>query len=164
MKRSTVDSTYIVGSLPALRPREPRGNALQSPFSSGRCFRHRFGAAEALDEETGRSLEDWQTFLDGARRLIQYAKYVGYDALAITCVSEGSTLYPSELLQPTPKHDRGVFFGSGQDPLRKDVLEMLFRLCDREGLQLIPVVEFASPSADSGSHDCSSQKKRKGSP
>ncbi len=48
-------------------------------------------------------------------------------------------------LQPTPKHDRGVFFGSGQDPVRKDVLEMLFRMCDREGLTLIPTIEFATP-------------------
>jgi hypothetical protein len=108
-------------------------------------FPEAFGAAEALDPQSGRSLEDWQTFLDGALRMIRYAKYVGYDALAVTCVSEGSTLYPSELLQPTPKHDRGIFFAVAQDPMRKDVLEMLFRLCDREGLQLIPVVEFASP-------------------
>ncbi len=77
--------------------------------------------------------------------MIEYAKYVGYDALAINCASEGSTLYPSQLLQPTPKHDRGVFFAFGQDPVRKDVLELLFRLCDREGLQLLPVVEFCAP-------------------
>ena len=32
-----------------------------------------------------------------------------------------------------------------QDPLRKDALELLLRLFDREGLKLIPALEFASP-------------------
>ena len=34
--------------------------------------------------------------------------------------------------------------GEATDPYRKDVLEMLFRLFNREGMRLIPVVEFAS--------------------
>jgi hypothetical protein len=121
------------------------GNRTAVAYFERPLFPEAFSAAEALDAESGRSLEDWQTFLDGATRMIRYARHTGYDALAITCVSEGSSLYPSELLQPTPKHDRGIFFAAGQDPLRKDVLELLFRLCDREGLQLIPVIEFASP-------------------
>jgi hypothetical protein len=108
-------------------------------------FAECFHAPESLDPETGRSLEDWRTFLEGGERLVRYMRHVGYDGLAIACVSEGSALFDSPHLQPTPKHDRGVFFGSGQDPIRKDVAEMLFRLCDREGLTLIPVVEFATP-------------------
>jgi hypothetical protein len=38
-----------------------------------------------------------------------------------------------------------VFFASGQDPMPKDVLEMLLRLMDRENLQMIPAIEFAAP-------------------
>ena len=60
-------------------------------------------------------------------------------------VADGSAIYPSELLEPTPRYDTGVFFASGQDPVRKDVLEMLLRLFDREDLQLIPAVELAAP-------------------
>ncbi|MCA9196599.1 MAG: family 10 glycosylhydrolase, partial [Planctomycetales bacterium] len=114
-------------------------------------FTENFCAAEAIDSspsgalETGRSLEDWNTFYDGAVRMVQYLRYVGYDSVALSCWSDGSTLYPSRLLLPTPKHDRGVFYSDGRDPLRKDVLEMLFRICDREGIQLIPVVEFSTP-------------------
>ena len=104
-----------------------------------------FGATEGLDPETGRSLEDWKTFFDGGQRMVRHVKRSGYNGLVMTCVSEGSSLYPSRLLQPTPKHDRGVFFASGQDAVRKDVLEMLFRICDREGVQLVPAVEFATP-------------------
>lgn len=108
-------------------------------------FPETFSATEALDAQTGRSLEDWQTFYEGAMRLISHARDVGYDALAIAVATEGSTLYPSQLLEPTPKHDRGIFFSTGQDPIRKDVLELLFQLCDREGIRLIPTVEFATP-------------------
>src|SRR5262249_48674745 len=46
---------------------------------------------------------------------------------------------------PTPKYDSGVFFENGQDPVRKDVLELLFRLCDRSGIVLIPAVQFSTP-------------------
>ena len=50
-----------------------------------------------------------------------------------------------------PKYDSGVFFESGQDPIRKDVLELLFRLCDRSGIELIPAVQFAAPLPAAGS-------------
>ena len=104
-----------------------------------------FGAVESLDAQTGRSLEDWQTFYDGADRMIWHLKEVGYRGVAVTCVSDGTALYPSHHVQPFPKHDRGIFFSSGQDPIRKDVLELLFRMFDREGLVLVPTVEFAAP-------------------
>jgi hypothetical protein len=58
---------------------------------------------------------------------------------------EGGAIYPSRLLQSTPKYDNGVFFGTGQDPMRKDVLELLFRLFDREGLKLVPALQFSTP-------------------
>ena len=126
----------------------------QRPVQDGRyafayferpLFPECFGATEGLDPETGRSLEDWKTFFDGGQRMVRHVKRSGYNGLVMTCVSEGSALYPSRLLQPTPKHDRGAFFASGQDAVRKDVLEMLFRICDREGIQLVPAVEFATP-------------------
>jgi hypothetical protein len=44
--------------------------------------------------------------------------------------ADGSTIYPSEVLEPTPRYDTGVFFATGQDPRRKDALEVLFRLFD----------------------------------
>jgi hypothetical protein len=39
----------------------------------------------------------------------------------------------------------GTFFASGQDPVRKDVVEMLLRMFEREGLQLAPAVQFNTP-------------------
>ena len=49
------------------------------------------------------------------------------------------------LLEPTPRFDTGAFFDQGQDPARKDVLELLLRLFDREHLKLIPTLQFSTP-------------------
>lgn len=89
-------------------------------------------------------LDDWVTFYDGGRRLTEYLRYAGYNAAILSVNCEGSTLYPSELMSPTPKYDSGIMLGAATDPHRKDVLEMLFRLFNREGMRLIPAVEFAS--------------------
>jgi len=108
-------------------------------------FPELMSVSEAVDPWTKRPLDDWNEFLTGAKRLIDYLKHSGYNSVVIPVVCEGSTLYPSRVLQPTPKYDSGAFFVTGQDPRRKDILEMLFRLFDREGLLLIPAVQFNSP-------------------
>ena len=82
-----------------------------------------FSAGEALDEGSRRTYDDWQTFLDAGRRFMQWLKYAGYNAAVVPIYHEGSTLYPSRLLEPTPRYDSGIFLSAGQDPVRKDVLE-----------------------------------------
>ena len=108
-------------------------------------FPENFSGAESFDEWSERSLDDWGTFYEGGTRLVEYLHHVGFGGLMISVLADGSTIYPSQLVQPTPRYDTGVFFASAQDPVRKDVLEMLFRMFDREGLQLIPAIEFAAP-------------------
>lgn len=108
-------------------------------------FPENFGAAEAFDTWSGGSLDDWTTFYDGGRRMIEYAQHVGYNALVVSVLADGSTIYPSERLAPTPRYDTGAFFSTGQDPVRKDVLEMLLRLADREQMTLIPLLHFSAP-------------------
>ena len=126
-------------------PRAADGRRQAIAFYERPLFPEAYGAPESLDPDTGRSLEDWQTFLQGSLRLVRHAQEVGYTGVAVTVASEGGSLYPSRVLQPTPKHDRGLFFGNGQDPFQKDVVELLLRICDREGLTFIPTVEFATP-------------------
>jgi hypothetical protein len=104
-----------------------------------------FSAGDTVDEVTGHNLKDWVTFHQAGSRLVQYLKYAGYNGAMLCVLHDGSTLYPSRLLQPTPKYDNGVFFGTAQDPVRKDVLEMLFRLFDRAGLRLVPALQFSTP-------------------
>jgi len=104
-----------------------------------------FSATEALDPVSRRHLDDWTTFYEAGQRLVQTLQHGGYNALVLTVACEGSAIYPSRLLEPTPRYDTGVFFESGQDAIRKDVLELLMRLCDRSGIQLIPAVQFSGP-------------------
>ena len=63
-------------------------------------FGENFSANEALDAWSGRSLNDWTTFSQGAARLTEYLNYVGYNGLMITVLAEGSTIYPSRRLAP----------------------------------------------------------------
>ncbi|MFV1965258.1 MAG: hypothetical protein ACC628_07520 [Pirellulaceae bacterium] len=133
-------------SLPAAATTPERGDArLLAVYYDKPFFPENFSATEALDKASNRSLDDWRTFHQGGQRLCEYLKYVGYNAAVISAVRDGGSLYPSPLLATTPKYDNGLFFVTGQDPVQKDVLEMLFRLFDREGLKLIPAVRFAFP-------------------
>jgi hypothetical protein len=124
----------------AAHPQRMLAVSLDRPF-----FCENFGAGEALDGSTGQTRKDWVTFYLGASRLVDYLRSSGHNAAMICVAGEGSALYPSPLLAPTAQYDSGIYFESGQDPLRKDVAELLFRLFDRAGMQLIPLVKFASP-------------------
>lgn len=110
-------------------------------------FSAAFGSDKAADPARPLgSLDDWYTFYRGGARLAQYLRFAGYNSAVICVARDGGSIYPSEVLEATPRHDNGVFFPSGQDPIRKDVLEMLFRIFDREGLRLIPAVHLSGTS------------------
>ncbi len=102
-----------------------------------------FNAPAQWDREQGLQLEDWRTVVTAADRLIQFVQTQGYTGIVVTVAADGSAIYPSRVLAPNPRLDNGAFFANGQDPLRKDVVELLYRLCDRAGLTLIPAVEFS---------------------
>jgi len=110
-------------------------------------FAENFSSATTLDgpaADGGRCLDDWVTFYEGSRRLVEYLTHAGYNGAMITVAADGSAIYPSKHFDATPRYDDGVFFALGQDPMRKDVLELLLRMFDREGLRLVPAVQFTS--------------------
>ncbi|MBX3413582.1 MAG: family 10 glycosylhydrolase [Pirellulales bacterium] len=123
----------------------PKPERLLAGYFDQPLFPENFGASEALDAWSGRSLDDWATFHQGAVRLAEYLQHVGYGGVMLNVLADGSTIYPSRLLEPTPRYDTGLFFDSGQDPIRKDVLELLLRVFDREQLKLIPALDFSAP-------------------
>lgn len=131
--------------LPRLLPPKRENGRLAAAYFDRPIFTEGFLASDAIDLVTGRNLNDWQTFYEGASRLTEYQRFSGFNAAVISVLTDGGAIYPSALLQSTPKFDNGVYFGTAQDPIRKDVLEMLFRLFDREGLVLIPALHFSSP-------------------
>ncbi len=130
--------------LPALISGQ-EGGRLLAGFYDRPLFAENFSAPETLDAAAGRSLEDWQTFFLGGKRLIEYLAFRGSNGLVLSVVADGGAIYPSRWLEATPRYDTGVFSSLGQDPLRKDTLELLFRLFDREGMVLIPAVHFTTP-------------------
>ena len=88
---------------------------------------------------------DWETFYQGISRTVQYMRMTGCGGLMVSVASDGSCLYPSELLSPTPRYDSGAFLANGEDPVRKDVLYALATAFDRENLTLIPAIDFCMP-------------------
>jgi hypothetical protein len=103
------------------------------------------GAAEEHDAQSTLSVEGWGTFLDAARRLAQELKAGGYNAAIVSIAADGSSLAPIAALGGAPRYDAGLLAASGADPIRKDVLEAMLRVFDREGLRFIPAVEPATP-------------------
>lgn len=130
---------------PAFSPQSPASQRLWAAYLDRPLIPENFSANEVVDAWIGRGLDDWVTFYEGGTRLVDYLRHVGYDGLMLSVLADGSTIYPSAALEPTPRYDTGVYLDSAQDPVRKDVLEMLLRLFDREKLRMIPALEFASP-------------------
>jgi hypothetical protein len=122
-----------------------RPGRLAAAYLDRPLFPENFSAEDARGSIAHRGVDDWLTFYQGGSRLVEYLNHVGLGGLMISVFADGSTIYPSRLLEPTPHYDTGVFLEEGQDPIRKDVLEMLLVLFDREELQLIPALEFGSP-------------------
>ena len=103
----------------------PRPSGIESRLAA--CYFDRplfpenFSASAELDSWNGQSIDDWQTFYEGGTRLVDYLNHAGYNALMLPVLADGSTIYPSEQLQPTPRFDTGMLRTEGEDPLRKDV-------------------------------------------
>ncbi|REK18863.1 MAG: hypothetical protein DWQ37_03395 [Planctomycetota bacterium] len=145
LSRFTLGRFENGSSLPPALPDTLKSERLWAGYLDRPLVAENFSAPEALDGQSYRSLDDWNTFHQGGTRLIKYLKHVGYNGLMLSVLADGSTVYPSTLLEPTPRYDTGLFFASGQDPKRKDALELIFRLFDRESLMLIPALQFAAP-------------------
>ena len=86
--------------------------------------------------------EDWQAFDDSISRLLHYLSAYNYDAAMLAVAADGSSLYPSQLLNPTPKYDKGVFLSTGGDQNRKDVLTLAVERFETQGKSLIPLVKL----------------------
>jgi len=144
-------SNVEVHELASLTPKAPLpathslDERLVGPYMSKPALAANFGAPQACDGLARRSLDDWDTFHVAALRVAEYLRFNSHNSLMLAVLADGSTIYPSALLEPTPLYDSGPFFSSGQDPMRKDIVELLYRVFDREGLVLIPELQFSSP-------------------
>lgn len=138
---------YEIGAnLPARgRPPNEQSHRLAGPYMNKPLLPETFGADENFDPASQRGVDDWQTFYTAGSRLVEYLRYEAYNSLLLAALADGSAIYPSTLLDASPRYDSGVLSSAGQDPVRKDVLELLFQLFDREHLALIPELQFNTP-------------------
>lgn len=135
-------------STPTLRPDQDAKRRLVAILIGKPMFAQAFSSSEMSSEPNGLCVSDWKTYYDGAARMIEYLNHVGFNGAFLTIYSDGSSIYPSHVLNPTPRSDNGIYFPTAQDPVRKDVVEMLFRMFDRKELTLIPSMDFSSPISE----------------
>ena len=110
-------------------------------------FAENFGVDRSLDDATQQPISDWSTFYQGAKRLVSHLRESGASGVFINVLGEGSTLSPLETSSSSPRYDTGIFSTTIIDPMKKDVVELLYRIFEREHLQLIPLLTFDHPLA-----------------
>jgi hypothetical protein len=146
-----LDERFFAGLRNSL-PRDPGdgGNAELPQRLVGR-YLHKpalaanFGAPQFFDAAERLALDDWQTFLQAGRRLTAQLSYQQHSALMLAVYAEGATIYPSQQSDSSLQFDNGRLSAGGQDPIQKDVLELVLRLFDRAGLALVPELQFNAP-------------------
>jgi hypothetical protein len=104
-----------------------------------------FGGRGELDSSAGREITTWHAFLTAANRLAQQLVASGYNGAVVSIAADGASLAPVEGLGNSTRFDTGMLAATADDPLPKDVLEVLLRVFDREGLTLTPAVKLAAP-------------------
>ncbi|HEV8003278.1 MAG TPA: hypothetical protein VGP63_25555 [Planctomycetaceae bacterium] len=118
---------------------------LIGPYLSKLMLPENFGGPKVFDERAGQCVDDWETFHAAARHAADYLVDNGYNSLLIAALAEGATIYPSHCFEPTRRYDSGAVSATGRTPIRKDFLELLYRVFDREQLALIPELQFSCP-------------------
>ena len=118
------------------------GRRSMMAFCEQPLFVDNFAVNGFSDPGLGQPINDWVSFYEGVVRMAQYLKDSGKTGAFINVLGEGSSLMPLGSIYPSCRYDSGVFSSLGHDPFRKDVVELIYRVFDREGLQFIPVLAF----------------------
>lgn len=108
-------------------------------------FAENFGVRSPTDATTGQPISDWSTFYHGAKRLVSHLHDIGAGGAFINVLGEGSSLAPLKTVSSSPRYDTGVFSTSLRETMKKDVVELLYRLFERENLRFVPLLTFDQP-------------------
>lgn len=104
-----------------------------------------FGSPKTKDPQTGRFYETWHTYDLACQRLVTYMDWCQANLLVVKIQADGSAIFPSSTLSPTPRLDSGIFFSDGRSPQHKDAVELLLRHCQRAGIRVILTLDLDSP-------------------
>jgi hypothetical protein len=92
-----------------------------------------------------RDHDDWERIYTVAQRAAARSRAEGDHCLVLPVLAEGGTSYPSAFFERRPCFDSGLNSLASLDPMQKDVVELLYRVFDRNALELIPEMQFNSP-------------------
>ena len=113
-------------------------------FFQNNSFVENFCATTTQAEGTLTPVRDWRTFYEAGTRLTQFLRQAGYSRAILTVDGDDGILYPSRLID-SPLGPMGNLPSNSTSPIgTPDVLEMLFYLFDREGVQLVPAFRFSN--------------------
>jgi len=118
---------------------------LIGPYLAKPFLPENFGGAKVYDPAIGQCIEDWEAYHGAALHVADYLVRNAYNSLLIAALADGTTIYPSACFEPTRRYDSGAFSSAQLTPIRKDFLELLYRVFDREQLTLIPELQFSCP-------------------
>ena len=132
----------VPAGLPALRVARPPGvrERLLGLYYEEPKVVENFGGPEARAGD--RSVTDWGTFYQAGRHLVDYLRYTGMNAVLLQSHGYMSTLFPTDLTQHRYRYDTGRLATVAPDPVQKDQIELYLRLFARDGLHLIPSINF----------------------
>ncbi|MEI7461550.1 MAG: hypothetical protein WCK15_19360 [Pirellula sp.] len=103
-----------------------------------------FSARMARSNRISGSYDDWELFLEFAESTAKYCMANGFESFAMVVDGEGGTLFPSSKFSSNYRFDTGIFSSDGRDPIRKDVVELMYRSLARYGIDFIPMFELSS--------------------
>ncbi|MEQ1828061.1 MAG: hypothetical protein ABL921_19020 [Pirellula sp.] len=92
--------------------------------------------------------DGWQLFMNFAESVAQYTQAHGFKSFAMIVDGQGGTLYPSDKLSSNCRLDTGTFSSDGRDPMRKDIVELMYRCLGRNGVQFVPMLELSGSIRD----------------
>jgi len=135
---------YRAGSIEKTKDSSKLGRTFGLAFTSPDICRQ-FSASKKASAFGLTGSEDWNSFEESISRILYYMTATSVDATVMTFVSNGSALYPSQRLNPSPKYDGGIFLPTGGDPIRKDVLSAALAMFAEHHKRLTPLVNFNAP-------------------
>lgn len=100
------------------------------------------GTETAASANGVKSTDDLQTFYESATRIADYVHEAGFNSAVLSVLADGSSIFPSSRWSFTPRYDTGRAADRFHEA---DGLELLLRIFDREGLTLVPAIEFTTP-------------------
>ncbi|MBU6175592.1 MAG: hypothetical protein KGQ60_17420, partial [Planctomycetes bacterium] len=120
-------------------------------YDSGKRLRHAStGVTEQITPEdwrallavgrrvTGSTYDSWESLQAAIEPWLIACRRRGVQTISIPVVAQASTLYPSRRIHSLPWLETGCYDQNGIDPVPKDVVCWLYRLCTKHELQFLP--------------------------